>query len=269
MKKELQAMRMFFIARCKIQKIAIFGVVTLLFSVFAMPYWTQEAEIEQVDMSILAGHTIILDPGHGGVDSGAASNHVVEKEINLAMSAKLANVLQTYGVTVLLTRDSDIDYYTRGKGGKRNDLLKRIDIIENSGAEMFISLHCNAFAKGMLSGAQVFYSPKFPQSKVMAHVLQRALKEFPPGNKRQAKEDVRILIINGIDMPGVLIESGYVTNQQEAALLVDESYQQKLVESIAKCIAYHFSHPAQTETVSLKMDISTFVGDFLSKHSYD
>ncbi|MBC8015027.1 MAG: N-acetylmuramoyl-L-alanine amidase [Sporomusaceae bacterium] len=234
-------MRLLFIKKRSLQLLAMLSVAVVVLNFISIRYLVKE-DMENVDMSVLAGRSIIIDPGHGGIDSGASANQVVEKEITLAISAKLADVLRQYGTIVTVTRDSDIDYYTRGKGGKRNDLLKRIDIIENSGAELFISIHCNAFRAGNLSGAQVFYSPKFEQNKILAERLQQALQEFPQGNKRQAKEDLRILLLNGIHMPGVMIETGYLTNQQEAALLADQNYQQNLAEHIAKGLAYHFSH---------------------------
>jgi N-acetylmuramoyl-L-alanine amidase len=198
-------------------------------------------EIQKVDMSKLAGHCIAIDPGHGGIDDGASGNHVIEKEITLAISKKVANVLEQHGATIVFTREKDIDYYTRGKGGKRNDLLQRIKIIENSGAEIFISIHCNAFRSVKLSGSQVFYSPKFLENKILAEKLQQVLKELSPSNKRQVKEDRAILLLNGINKPGVMIEAGYITNQQEAVLLADPTYQQELAEYIAKGLAYHFS----------------------------
>lgn len=201
----------------------------------------ENEDIQNVDMSVLAGHFIAIDPGHGGIDDGASANHVIEKELTLAISKKLGDALEKNGATVVFTRESDIDYYTRGKGGKRNDLLKRIEMMEKSGAEIFISIHCNAFHSVKLSGAQVFYSPKFKENKILAERLQEAIKGMSLDNRRQAKADVAILLLNGINMPGVMIETGYVTNQQEAILLADHNYQQKLVEYIAKGLAYHFS----------------------------
>ena len=233
-------MRLILIRRHSLQMLVMFSIGVVVLNFLYGPYLANE-NIQDVDMSMLTGHSIVIDPGHGGIDSGASSNNVIEKEITLAISKKLADVVQSHGGKVIFTRESDIDYYTRGKGGKRKDLLTRIEIMENSGAEMFISVHCNAFRGANLSGAQVFYSPKFAQNKILAERLQQTLKEFPHGNKRQAKEDLHILILNGTKMVGVLIETGYVTNQKEAVLLTDNAYQQKLVEQIAKGLAYHFS----------------------------
>jgi len=236
-------MRLISIRKNSLQMLGMFSIAVLVLNFLSLRYLANE-EIRDVDMSVLTGHIIVIDPGHGGIDSGASGNNVIEKEVTLEISIKLAAVLESHGGKVILTRERDIDYYTRGRGGKRQDLLTRIEIMEKSGAEIFMSVHCNAFRAVNLSGAQVFYSPKFTQNKVLADRLQQTLREFPPGNKRQAKEDSHILILNDINIPGVLIEAGYVTNQKEASLLSDNIYQQKLVEQIARGLAYHFSQNA-------------------------
>lgn len=218
----------------------MFSIAVVLLSFLAVSS-KENQDIENADMSVLAGHSIVIDPGHGGVDNGASGNQVIEKEVTLAISTKLGQILEQYGARVIFTREGDIDYYTRGKGGKRNDLLKRIEIIENSGAELFISIHCNAFRNVKLSGAQVFYNPQFAENKIIAERLQGAIRGLLPNNKRLAKSDTSILLLKGSKIPGVMIETGYLTNQQEAKLLIDSTYQEKLVEHIAKGLAYHFS----------------------------
>lgn len=233
-------MGLFIVRKGNLHLVALCSIAVMVFNFLAMGI-IENDDIENVDMSVLAGHSIIVDPGHGGIDNGASGNHVIEKQLTLEISTKLAQRLREHGVTVSFTRESDVDYYTRGRGGKRNDLLKRIEIIENSGAELFISIHCNAFRSVKLAGAQVFYSPKISVNKILGEKLQQALRAFSPGNKHQAKADVKILVLNGTKMPGVLIETGYVTNQQEAALLANQEYQEKLVTYITKGLAYYFS----------------------------
>lgn len=233
-------MRLFLIRKNSLQIITLFSIAVIALNFLAISPVVNE-DMQNVDMSVLAGHCIAIDPGHGGIDDGASANHVIEKEITLAISKKLGQSLEKNGARVIFTRESDVDYYTRGRGGKRNDLLKRIEMIENSGAELFISIHCNAFRSVNLSGAQVFYSPKFTENKIVAERLQQAIKEISPHNKRLAKEDKAILLLNGIKVPGVMVETGYVTNQQESILLADPAYQEKLVGYLVKGLAYHFS----------------------------
>jgi len=109
---------------------SIFVIVTHVFSSY-YPTLTQ-GTIDDADLSVLQGVCIAIDPGHGGIDDGASRNSVIEKELNLNISLKLSDILNGAGANVVLTRDNDVDYYTKGKGGKRNDLLKRIEIIQNA-----------------------------------------------------------------------------------------------------------------------------------------
>lgn len=233
-------MRILSLRRRNLQRAALFSIAVVALNLVALRYLVLD-DIDDTSLALLSGYVIALDPGHGGIDGGASSNGVTEKEITMAIAEKLAVILQENGAQVFLTRDSDVDYYTPGKGGKRQDLMKRVEMIEASGAQVYVSIHCNAIRTPGLSGAQVFYSPKLEENKMLAEVMQRALKKFPPGNKRQAKQDLHILVLNAMNKPGILVEAGYLTNKKEAGLLADSTYQQKLAEQIAKGLAYHFS----------------------------
>ncbi|CUH95187.1 putative membrane protein [Propionispora sp. 2/2-37] len=236
-------MRIVSIQRKNWQWLAVFSVAVVVLNYLAIRFLAAD-DIENVNLENLQGRRIAIDPGHGGIDSGASGHGVIEKEVNMAIAGKVTKILQDHGAVIFLSREGDNDYYTRGKGGKRNDLLTRIDKIEQAQPEVFVSIHCNAIKGPDLSGAQVFYSPKFEQSKQLAEVMQRALKDFPPGNRRQAKQDLHILMLNGIKVPGVLVETGYLTNKKEASRLADPAYQEELAGHIAKALAYHFSKNA-------------------------
>jgi len=212
-------------------------------NLLALSFWGKE-DIAGVDLGALAGRVIAVDPGHGGVDSGAKYYGRVEKEITLSIAVKLADVLRASGADVVLTRAGDIDYYTRGKGGKRNDLVRRVEIINNSGAAVFVSIHANAIGGSRWFGAEVYYNPAREENKRLAEAMQRALREFPPGNKRQARQDSDILVLKDTTVPGVLIETGFLSNPREAALLADPAYQEKMAGQIARALAYHLGRNA-------------------------
>lgn len=231
-------MRVLAVRRRVLQKIVLFSLVVMALNLLTLRYFSSE-DIDNAELANLIGHVIAIDPGHGGIDGGANGNGLTEKEITLAIALQLADILQQNGAQVIMTRDCDKDYYTRGKGGKRNDLMKRAEIINKSGAEWFVSIHCNAIRDASLHGAQVFYGKE--ESKGLAEAAQRALKSFPPGNKRLAKQDNDIIMLKATTVPGILVETGYITNQKEALLLADNAYQKKLAEQIAKALAYHLS----------------------------
>jgi N-acetylmuramoyl-L-alanine amidase len=221
---------------------AVIGVAAAVALNLLTTNFPRPDDVSDADLASLAGRVVTVDPGHGGVDSGAKYHGLVEKELTLAISLRLAETLRQSGATVVLTREADIDYYTRGKGGKRNDLTRRVEIINTSGAAVFVSIHTNAIRGGRWSGAEVYYCPGKEENKLLAETMQRALRDFPPGNKRQAKEDSDILVLKDTTIPGVLVETGFLSNPREAALLADPAYQQKLVGQIARALAYHFSH---------------------------
>lgn len=220
---------------------AVFSIAAIVLNFLTLQYLESD-RLEAVDMTKLQGKTIIIDPGHGGIDDGASGNGIVEKELNLTISLKLRDTLQGHGAQVIMIRENDMDFYTKGKGGKRNDLLKRVEIINTSGADLFVSIHADSIRAAVRPGAQVLYGPGIEESKKLAEVLQLALKDFPPGNKRQAKEDKAIRVLNDSTIPGVLVETGFLSEKKEAANLGDPLYQQRLAEGLAKGLAYHFTY---------------------------
>jgi len=213
---------------------AIIGMIATLIVNGLIPGQVSLNDILASDPAILAGKTIALDPGHGGIDGGAKAGRLEEKNLTLSLALKLAEELRSHGATVVFTRDSDIDYYTKGKGGKRNDLIKRVTLINASGADLFISIHINSIKGAQWFGAEAYYNPRNEANRQLAEVMQKVLAEFPPGNKRHAKQDSTI--------PGLLIEAGFISNPKESALLTDPVYQQKMAQYITKALAYHFSH---------------------------
>jgi N-acetylmuramoyl-L-alanine amidase len=233
-------MRILVVPRRRLVSAVVFSIAVVVLNLLTLRYLVLD-DIENANMSVLAGKTIAIDAGHGGIDDGAKWNGIDEKNINLAIAVKLAEILAANGATTVLTREGDIDYYTKGKGGKRNDLLKRAEIINSSGANVFVSIHCNAIKGSNWSGAQVFYHPKDEENKKLAETMQHALKNFPPGNKRQIKQDSDIIVLKSVSVPGILVEAGFISNPDEAVRLNSDAYQQKLAEYIAKALAYHFS----------------------------
>ncbi len=115
----------------------------------------------------LSGKVIYLDPGHGGRDGGADSRagdrKVQEKEIALLVSHKLRDYLQEQGALVLMTRETDTDLADPGISGlsrrKTDDLRKRLKIINESEADLFLSIHLNAIPSPRWSGAQTSSLP--------------------------------------------------------------------------------------------------------------
>ncbi len=178
-------------------------------------------------------YTIYIDPGHGGIDSGATGNNAIEKEINLQVAKYLKSYFEEIGINVLMTRESDIDYYGDVRGSKkRSDLQTRIDMINQSDADLYISIHMNNISSSKWSGSQVFYYPENEQSKKLAKSVMGNLKDILKNTTRDAKEAKSLYLLKHVEKPGVLVEAGFLSNPTEAELLKNPEYQQKLAYAI-------------------------------------
>ncbi|MBV7274672.1 N-acetylmuramoyl-L-alanine amidase CwlD [Clostridium thailandense] len=191
--------------------------------------------------------TILVDPGHGGIDGGAVSpSGVMEKDINLKISLKLKDKLKNDGYNVILTREEDKGLYTDdGKIRKKKveDLNNRCKMKNDSECDMFVSIHLNMFTESKYSGAQVWYS-RNKDSERFAGILQSNLKrDLDPNNNRKEKpalDSYKVLRCND-NMPSVLIECGFLSNYNEEQKLKSEEYQNKIVESVENSIKNYYN----------------------------
>ena len=136
----------------------------------------------------------IKDLAHGGLDSGTIYKNIYEKDINLSICKKLQKVLEEEGAIVYLTRDGDYDLSAnKTNSRKRSDLINRAKIINESKADIYISIHLNSLPSATWSGAQVFYDDINENNKKIADMMQKQLKEDLNTN-REAKEINNILM---------------------------------------------------------------------------
>ena len=177
--------------------------------------------------------TVIIDPGHGGMDGGAlGAGGTLEKDINLAISLQLRDFLTVAGYRVVMTRDSDISIYDEGTEGvraqKRSDMHNRLKIMESVPGAVVVSIHQNQFEKPQYSGAQMFYGKKDEQSKMLAENLQAAFRRLQPDNKREVKPAGKELyLLWECENPIVLVECGFISNPEECENLCTPDYQRQ------------------------------------------
>ena len=183
---------------------------------------------------------IIIDPGHGGIDGGTAKKGILEKDINLDISKKLMNLLVQKGYTVIMTREKDISLEKLGQTGRNRhsrDLNARVNIINKSNAQLFLSIHVNCNdKKPSTDGSIVFYNDKFQQNKKLAYSVQRALNNMIVNEKKRTLHDpvkAKYYILNYSDIPGALIETAFISNAKERQLLLKETFRAEIAEAIA------------------------------------
>lgn len=181
---------------------------------------------------VVANKIIVIDPGHGGKDTGAVRGNIVEKDITLSISQKLAKELSQAGAAVILTRDSDTDMAKDGeKITKREDLAARVKKANENNADLYISIHTNAETNPRWFGAQTFYCPKSEASKILAESIQAELTRILGNTTRKALAG-DYFVMENTTMPAVIVEVGFISNQREGRLLVDDEYQSKVAYAI-------------------------------------
>lgn len=185
----------------------------------------------------LANKVIVIDAGHGGIDPGANRPNIMEKDINLAVALQLKERLNQYGARVVLSRQTDVELSTecdneKVRGRYHRDLAARVEMAEESDADLFISIHANAVTNARQHGAEVFYNKKSDGSKALADAIQGELCKVTQASRAAKTADYFVLRRNKI--PAVLIEVGFITNMAERTLLQTPEYQLKLAEAIAK-----------------------------------
>lgn len=190
---------------------------------------------------VLFDKVIYVDAGHGGKDDGASFDGVLEDEINLKISGYIVEILIDYGAYVLTSRTSDYDLANiYDKNRKRKDLINRANLINNSKADLFVSIHLNSFPSSSVMGSQVFYQNN-DRSKSLANLIQNQLNELMNLKKRVIKKG-DFYILNKTDTPGVLIECGFLSNSLERANLIKENYQRKIAYRIVKGMIEYFNN---------------------------
>lgn len=179
-------------------------------------------------------HTVGIDPGHGGVDPGAvATGRITEKEIDLAVSERLAQLLQQAGARVVMTRwtDRDLGSSNRLRERKREDFAARRELIAASGAEVLISVHANSFPMASCQGPQVFYDADCEDSQRLAITLQTTFNATIAGSRRLSKP-LDHYIIQTAKIPAVTIELGFMSNGTELRRLMTGAYRDQLAFAI-------------------------------------
>ena len=196
--------------------------------------------IKKSDMEAgLHGKIIIVDAGHGGKDSGASGNGIIEKKLNLSVALELANKLRSGGATVYLTRSTDT-YIT---------LNDRAAVAKKMNADIFVSIHANsASASASASGIETYYNqflfkgaknPYPAESKRLAQCIQTNLVQTTKMKNRGVKEDA-FVVLRENTVPSVLVELGFLTNKNDAAIMKKSDYKNKAAQGIYNGIEAYF-----------------------------
>lgn len=196
------------------------------------------------------GKTIIMDPGHGGSDTGAQGNGLKEKNINLAIARAAAEEGNKRGLKCILTRDADIT----------KTLRSRTDQISPNGATLFVSIHSNSNSSpNSVSGTEVYYHKQEPDSRVLAEVVHDKIITAVSTKARGARSDSKLyqsglFVLRNSTIPAILVEVGYINNASEAARLKDASFQKKVAAAIVDGIITYLGGPLNEKVTTVSVN---------------
>lgn len=212
----------------------VLGICLLAMVVMAVKYGSIHVT-GSGDAYIKETPVVVVDAGHGGTDPGKVGvDGSLEKDINLAVAERLKTYLEQDDVKVIMTRETDTGLYSETDSRKKMaDMKKRCEIIEESGADLVVSIHQNSYHEESVSGGQVFYYRDSSKGKALAEILQDRF-DYVLGdqNRRFPKANANYYLLLHVKCPIVIVECGFLSNRKEAALLNSGEYQDKLAYTI-------------------------------------
>lgn len=230
---------------CKIKRMEFITILCIISIVTYFSKMPNENSIETMSVPV-TNKVIIVDAGHGGEDGGAISDSgVSEADINLAIALKIQNLLEQSGSTVILTRSDknaiyDIDKKTL-RQKKISDLKNRVKLANNSSADIFVSIHLNKINDNQYYGWQTFYKNGNEDGKKLATAIQNNLNQvIQKNNDRIPLKISDVYIVKYVEIPTVIVECGFLSNEQEEKELQEDDYQNKLSWGIYNGIMDYF-----------------------------
>ena len=198
------------------------------------------ADVDDKLSRAVMGHTVVIDPGHGGSDSGAIGpSGVCEKDVALAVAARTKELLTKAGAHVIMTRTDDVDVAYAGSSASR-ELQARVDVgAAHEEAELFLSVHCNSFSNPDANGMETYYYPKTDEDERFAVLLNEELAAAG-GLYNRGVKDARFYVLRHSAIPASLVELGFISNPEEEKLLADAAYQETLAQALFRAVARYF-----------------------------
>ena len=218
--------------------------VLMLVCFYILSWEAAETAGRLIDVSgnIKADQVILVDAGHGGMDSGMVGiGGLKEKGINLDIAMKLKGILEKKGLAVVMTREEDKGLYENGtKNMKAQDLQNRIEQIRKYEPVLSVSIHQNSYSDPGVKGPQVFYYEALAIQESMNRKLSIVRSRVAKGNRTYYLLKRSPGVIN-------IVECGFLTNPEEASLLQTEKYQCKVAEAVADGIVTYLEKQKENE----------------------
>jgi N-acetylmuramoyl-L-alanine amidase len=163
---------------------------------------------------------VCIDPGHGGTDEGATANGVVEKDVNLDIALRAKPLVEARGYRVIMTRETD----------KTVSLKDRCAIANRARASIFVSIHNNSSVTDD-QGTETYYYDSGAGRHLATYIQREVVRRILRPNLGVTADELYAL--RNTDMPSALLECAYLTNEEEAQLILEPGFQQKIADGVA------------------------------------
>lgn len=231
--RRLTALYIFIFLSC-----CIYGIIIVV---------KNQDEVVATNALPITNKVVVIDAGHGLPDAGAEGFYgTTEQKINLEIALKLQKIIEQSGAKVYLTRSDENGIYSSESNTIRekkiSDVKNRVQIGNESDADIFVSIHLNKFpASSSYSGWQTFYQKNSEESKSLAMLIQKNLnKNINKDNNRQSLSINNVYVMDKLHIPAIIVECGFLSNDEETKNLKNDNYQSKLAWGIYLGIQDYF-----------------------------
>ncbi len=222
---------MYFSVHFKGKRIILSILILIFFVLLIMNYKNISIPSNTTDMEF----KVVIDAGHGSIDTGTSYGNILEKEINLQIAKYLHQDLKNVNIIPILIRTEDKLY----QNSRNKDLRQRPIISNQSKTDLFISIHANNFPSSQPSGSQIFYKINCDKSEKLAEFIQSEMVKIRDKNDRSLKKG-DYYVLNKINSPGILIEVGFLSNPTDREKLTDTEYLKQISKAIKDGIIKYF-----------------------------
>lgn len=218
------------------KKIITYTCLCAAFVIFHIifPISKNKISVQSNSYHLSSPATIIIDPGHGGKDPGkVGTTGSLEKDINLKIALYLKEILENQDMKVILTRETDTDLSTTTSHRKISDMKERLSLIQESNADLMVSIHQNSYTSPEVYGAQCFYHTDSTEGEQLASIIQNQIITSTKQTKiRNIKSNDDYYLLKHSPLPTVIVECGFLSNPKEEQQLLTDEYQRNMAWAI-------------------------------------
>ncbi|RCJ40992.1 hypothetical protein A6770_36650 [Nostoc minutum NIES-26] len=214
-----------------------------------LPTWQQAGQIcnflstvplTSSSLTLQQKYIVVVDPGHGFPPDTGTKSIVLEDDVNLSISKKIAEILQQYGIQVVLTRDT----YDNVSVNSINESLRyRVNKARQVGASLFVSIHATAF-NGKVNGVETYYLGK---NQRLARVVHSSIIQNINGLRDRGLKSVNFFILRNNTVPAILIETGFIDHPKDGLRSNNVDYHNQMADAIASGILKYLQQNEVTE----------------------